>query len=258
MSLEVLRVAIVDDERLARQQLRRFLDASPAVEVVAESEGGEAAVEMILRERPDLVFLDIQLPGGNGLDILGRLPPENIPRVVFVTAHQEFAVQAFEVEAVDYLLKPFDRSRLQAALARARKRSREHLQNHLEALLSRISEASTRRHQDVEPLERFVVRTGGRLILIDPADVSWIQAEGNYARLHTAERRPLIRAALTMLEKQLESRNFRRIHRATLVNFSRVREIQRGVGDDYIVILDDGTQLPMSRRYRARLKGLLG
>lgn len=256
---ETLRVAIVDDERLARDKLRRFLEGVDGVELVGESDGGESALEMIRRKAPDVVFLDIQMPGVNGFEVARRISGSAMPHIVFVTAHDQFAVEAFEIEAIDYVLKPFDRSRLEKALDRVRRRTREQLHERIDSLLSRIN-ASREEHDTprVEPLERFVVRTGGRMILIDPDQVHWIQAEGNYARLHTDDRRPLIRAALSTLEKQLESRGFRRIHRATLVNFAKVKEIQRGVGDDYIVILENGTQLAMSRRYRARLRGLLG
>ena len=252
-----MRVAIVDDERLAREKLRRFLEDTEGVEIVGECDGGEAAVQMIEKEHPDLVFLDIRMPGVDGFEVVRRLSRGTLPRIVFVTAHDEFAVQAFEIEAIDYLLKPFDRGRLRQAISRARRRTREDLHERVDALLARFT--AERRDGDAgEPLERFVVRTGGRMVLIHPDEVNWIEAEGNYVRLHTADRKPLIRAALTNLEKQLEPRGFRRIHRAILVNFARVSEIHRGVGDDFVVVLQDGTQLSMSRRYRARLRGLLG
>lgn len=248
----MMRTLIVDDERLARVKLRNFLERHEDVEVIGECDGGASAITAIERDHPDVVFLDIQMPGIDGLEVVRKL--DRLPQIVFVTAHDRFAVEAFELEAIDYLLKPFDRQRLAQTLERLRRRSAEEATTRLQTLLERFDRAGT----SDQPFERFVVRSNGRMVLIDPEDVNWIEAEGNYARLHTEGRSPLIRAALSSLETQLESRGFRRIHRGILVNFSRVTEIQRGVGDDFVVLLSTGERLSMSRRYRARLKGLLG
>jgi two-component system LytT family response regulator len=227
----MLRALIVDDERLARQKIRTFLDARSDVTIAGEAANVEEAIEMVARERPDLVLLDIQMPGGDGFDVVRALPAGHTPAIVFLTAHDEFAIQAFEVAAVDYLLKPFDRRRFDAAIERAKKNA------------PRDPRASF-----------FAVRKRDRTIIVPVRDVDWIEAEGKYVRLHVREQSYLARDAIAAVEKRLDRKLFVRIHRSTIVNLRRVAEIR----DDSIVVLHDGTQLTMSRRFRSRVRAVFG
>jgi len=269
---------IVDDERLARQKLRTLLQRHSDVELVGECADGDAALTAVARERPDLVFLDVRMPGRGGFEVvkgLGRgADGAPAPQVVFVTAHGDYAVEAFEVEAVDYLLKPFDRDRLDRALARVRARSGEtgkalaklgDLVTRLEGALSAARAegaatpsppvASSSAAPPAQPaLERVAVRKDGRTLLVPTQEIDWIEAVDKYVRLHARGARYLHREALSALERRLDPAQFLRIHRGAIVNLRCVREIHPGAGDEPTVVLADGTRLPLSRRYRARLR----
>lgn len=246
-----LRALIVDDERLARLKLRRFLDEEPDVEVVGECASGAEAVERIRADRPDLVFLDVQMPGLDGFAVWREARPreagrERGCRVVFVTAHDEHAVRAFEVEALDYLLKPFDRARFQQTLDRVRRERRETLDAKIASLLERIE-------RPAERLDRLVVRSGGRLRFVKLHEVDWIEAEDNYVRLHAGRESHLVRDTLRRLEPRLDPRLFLRIHRSAIVNVEAIAEIRSLFHGDYDVLLRDGTALPVGRTWRDRL-----
>lgn len=219
----MVRTLIVDDERLARQKIRTFLEARGDVTIVGEAANVDEAIAAVTREKPDLVLLDIQMPGGDGFDVLSTNPPA----VIFITAHNDYAVRAFEVAAVDYLLKPFDRKRFNQAIDRAIKAKPRDLQASF-----------------------FTVRKRDRTLFIAVKDVDWIEAEGKYLRLHVRERSYLVRDTIAAVSRRLDERLFLRIHRSTLVNFRRVAEIR----DDSVVVLRDGTELTMSRRFRARVR----
>jgi len=253
-----LRTLIVDDERLARQKLRTLLQRHGDVELVGESADGDAALADIAKHHPDVVFLDVRMPGKNGFDVVKALPGGAAPHVVFVTAYGDHAVEAFEVEAVDYLLKPFDRQRLDRAVARLRGRIGEPGK-----ALARLGDLVMRLEGSLPPpaagasappLERVAVKKDGRTLLVPTTDIDWIEAVDKYVRLHAKGARYLHREALSALERQLDPNCFLRIHRGTIVNIQRVREIHPGVGDEPNVVLADGTRLPLSRRYRARLR----
>ncbi|HEX2061994.1 MAG TPA: LytTR family DNA-binding domain-containing protein [Thermoanaerobaculia bacterium] len=227
----MLRTLIVDDERLARQKIRMFLEARSDVSVAGEAGSVSEAIAMVERERPDLVLLDIQMPGGDGFDVVRALPSAHAPAVVFITAHGDYAIRAFEVAAVDYLLKPFDRARFNEAIDRAKKSAPRDLRNAF-----------------------FPVKKRDRTILVAVRDVDWIEAEGKYVRLHVRDQSYLVRDAIAAVEARLDRRQFVRIHRSTIVNLRRVTEIR----DDSLVVLTDGTQLTMSRRFRARVREATG
>ncbi|HEX3729753.1 MAG TPA: LytTR family DNA-binding domain-containing protein [Opitutaceae bacterium] len=225
-----LRVLIADDEPLARERLRRLLGGEPGVEIVAEAGDGPAAQAAIAEHRPDLVFLDVQMPGRDGLQVLAGLPPESRPAVIFVTAHERFALEAFNVRAVDYLLKPFDRDRFRIALARAA----EHRRSRGEG----------------RPPERLAVRADGRVVFVRPSEIRWIEAADNYIILHLADQRLMARETLSAFELQLGSVNFARVNRSALVQLDQVKELQPGSQGGHVVVLRDGTRLPLSRALR--------
>lgn len=246
---ETMRVVIVDDEPLARENLRRLLARETEVEVVAEAADAAGAEAVIRATQPDLVLLDVRIRDGNGFEVLDRIEPDERPQVVFVSAHDEHAVRAFAVRAVDYLLKPIERSRLQAALERAR----DTMAVRRQAIASRHP---SRGPQPAAPrvaagrLSRFVVRSVGKMLLIDVADVDWIEAAGNYVRLHHGGESHLLRETMTALEGRLDPNRFVRIHRSTIVNLDRVKELRHILHGDYAVILRDGTRLTLSRGFR--------
>lgn len=246
-----LRALIVDDERLARLKLRRFLDDEPDIEVIGECASGAEAVERIRAERPDLVFLDIQMPGLDGFAVLREVGPDRSGRVVFVTAHDEHAVRAFEVEALDYLLKPFDRARFQQTLERVRRERRQTLDEKITALLERIE-------RPTEHLDRILIRSGGRMTFLKLREVDWIEADDNYVRLHAGREPHLVRDTLRRLEPRLDPRLFLRVHRSAIVNIEAIAEIRSLFHGDYDILLRDGTALPVGRSYRDRLLQRMG
>ncbi|HEX7830111.1 MAG TPA: LytTR family DNA-binding domain-containing protein [Thermoanaerobaculia bacterium] len=221
-----MRALIVDDERLARDKVRRLLEARGDVTIVGEAGTVADAKAAIERDKPDLVLLDIQMPGGNGFEVLDAKPPN----VIFVTAYDDYAVRAFDVAAVDYLLKPFDSERFNQAIERAKTRKPRELASAF-----------------------FTVRKRDRTILVAVKDVDWIEAEGKYVRVHVREQSHLVRDAMAAVEARLEPRHFIRIHRRIIVNARRIREIR----NDSTVVLMDGTELVMSRRFRAGVKARL-
>ena len=247
-----LRTIIVDDERLARQKLRMMLAKESGVEVLRECSSGAEAVDAIRDDAPDIVFLDVQMPGMDGFAVLRALGTSPSPAIVFVTAHEQYAVRAFEVHAIDYLLKPFDRPRFRIALDRARHQieSGDH-----HACAMRIA-AMIRDIKAPEYLERIAIRTAGRMFFIRAEEIDWIEAADNYARIHHRNGAHLIRETMTSLESSLDPRRFVRIHRSTIVNADRIEEIRTLFHGDQIVVLRGGRELPCGRAYRERLEGL--
>jgi two-component system LytT family response regulator len=246
------RALIVDDERLSRQKLRRLLAAEADVEVVGECASGPDAVGAIRRERPDLVFLDIQMPGLNGFDVLREAGVENFGNVVFVTAHDEYAVRAFEIRALDYLLKPFDAPRFRQTLARVRLRAEESLRERIVQFLEQIETREPR-------LSRILVKSAGRLSFVRLDEIDWIEAADNYVRLHVGSDEHLIRETMTGLESRLDPVRFVRAHRSAILNVERVQEVRPIFHGDYEVLLRSGATIPVGRNYRDRLiKALAG
>ena len=250
-----IRTLIVDDEPLARARVRELLVGQPDLEVMGECGNGREAIAVIRAHRPDLVFLDVQMPEVGGFGVLEALEPAESPAVVFVTAFDEFAVRAFEVHALDYLLKPFDRPRFLESLERAREavhRRREgRLDDRLTALLAHLD--TSRRY-----LRRVLVKTGSRTVLLRTSEIDWIESAGNYVRLHVGRERHLLRETMAALEQKLDPEQFLRIHRSTMVNLERVRELEPYFHGDYVLRLADGTKLTLSRTYRERLQERLG
>ncbi|HEX8476025.1 MAG TPA: LytTR family DNA-binding domain-containing protein [Pyrinomonadaceae bacterium] len=251
-----IRVMVVDDEPLAREKIREMARDDAEIEIVAECANGDDALAAIRKESPDLLLLDVQMPETNGFAVLEALDPHDIPLVIFVTAYDHYAVRAFEVHAFDYLLKPFDRERLGAALQRAKEQIRRErngtLDHRILALLEEIKGEPTKY------LERLVVKTGGRVFFLETEEVDWIEAEGNYVSIHTQAKSHLLRDTISGLEARLDPRKFVRIHRSTIVNIKRIQELQPWTHGDYYVILRNGTRLTASRNYRENLQVALG
>ena len=238
-----LRALVVEDEAPARRTLELLLAMHRDIDLVGECSTGPEAVEAIERIRPDLLFLDVHLPGYGGFEVLQRVNPCPTS-VIFVTAYDEHAVRAFDTAAVDYLLKPFDDERFDRALERARTRVR---QKQLEDLVS------------AKPfLERIAVRDSGRILLLRTSDIDWIEADDYYVQLHVRGRSHLLRERMHLLEARLDPRRFVRIHRSTIVNIDRVKELQPFFHGEYHLLLEDGTRLRLSRTHRDRLELLVG
>lgn len=244
-----MRVLIVDDEPLARERLRTLLAAEPDVETVGECADGPSAIAAIRQLAPDLVFLDVQMPGVDGFGVIGSL--ETPPAVIFVTAFDQFAIKAFEVCALDYLLKPFDRERFSKALARGRiectRRSGSDLDTRIRSLLEEWQ--ARKKYPD-----RIVVRSGGRVLFLRVDELDWVEAAGNYVRLHAGGEEYLHRESMSRMESTLDPEKFARIHRSTIVNVERVKELHPLFRGDFAVILRNGKQLILGKAYRTRLK----
>ena len=250
-----IRALLVDDESLAREMIREMLDGDPDVEVIGECVNGHEAVEFIETETPDLIFLDVQMPELGGFEVLEKIPKERMPHIIFVTAYDQYAVRAFEVHALDYLLKPFDRERFQAAWQRAKaqiiREKNGALDQRIIALLEELKAGP-------KYLERLVIKSGGRVFFLDTEDIDWIEAEGNYVSVHTGKKSHLLRETISSLEAQLDPKKFIRIHRSSIVKIDRIQELQPWFHGEYKIILHDGTQLTLSRNYRENLHEALG
>lgn len=254
--MSMMRVVVADDEPLLLADLVRLLSALPEVEVVGQAKNGLEVLDLVERSHPDALFLDIRMPGLDGLGVVAELDPANAPAVVFVTSFDQYAVQAFEAEAVDYLLKPFDPARLARAVDRVRTRLGR---DPGEALARSIAAlAAQRGSAPVEYLERIAARGVGRTTVLDVAEIRWIEAADNYVRLHTGEGVHLSRRTMRDLEALLDPRHFARVHRSAIVALRRVREL-RPLGDgDQELLLEGGTTLVLTRSYREAFEARFG
>jgi len=241
--LPPIRVVLVDDEPPARRTLSLLLGRDPSMAIVAECENGRAAIEAIEQHRPDAVFLDVQMPGIDGFGVLDVVGADAVPAVVFVTAYDKYALAAFEAHALDYLLKPFTDERFADVLGRVKARLRDRSFNDLEARISALIGARERPRQ-------LVIRDGGRVIVIPWSEIDWIEAEDYCVRIHAGREKPLVRRTLRSLLDVLDPAQFARIHRSSLVNLQRIRQVKPLPSGDYEVHLVDGTKLRMSRGYR--------
>jgi two-component system, LytTR family, response regulator len=250
-----IRALVVDDEPLAREMIREMLATDAEVEVAGECANGREAIEAIKASTPDIVFLDVQMPEMGGFEVLESLDPNTTPYVIFVTAYDQYAVRAFEVHALDYLLKPFDRERFDVAWQRAKAQIK----------LDRTS----RRDQDIialleelkagpRYLERLVIKNGGRVFFMHVQDIYCIEAEGNYVRVYDNQKGYLLRETISSLEEQLDPKQFLRIHRSAIVKIDRIKEMQPWFHGEYRIIMENGKQLALSRNYRANLQEAVG
>jgi len=249
--LNNIRTLIVDDEPLARERIKRFLSDERDLELIGECSEGHAAVEAIRTLKPDLVFLDVQIPELDGFGVLNAVGLAEMPAVIFVTAYDRYALQAFDVNALDYLLKPYNRERFRKAVERARALLSNGAKGELnERLLSLLENFKT---EPARHLERLMIKSSGRVFFLRTAELDWIEAEGNYLRLHVGRESHLVRETMNRLASKLDPDKFLRIHRSTLVNIERIKELQPLFSGDYVVILRDGKQLTLSRSYRDKL-----
>lgn len=259
--MDTLRVAIVDDEESARLRILRLLEGDPEIRVVAECSDGAEAVAAIPETRPHLVFLDVEMPDMDGFEVLRRVEPTERPVVVFVTEHDHYALQAFEVRAVDYLRKPYDDQRFFRALGRARARVVESgvraVREEMEELLQNLEGRRNGAARSGKP-QPILVRSAARTVFLDMNELNWVEAEGNYVRLHTDDRTYLMRDSMTSFMERLASDRFIRVHRSAIVRRGFIREIRRTRGGGHLLVLRDGTGVAMSRSGRQRLESVLG
>jgi len=250
-----IRVLLSDDEALARERLRGLLDDEPDLEIVAECGDGKSAIALIKREKPDLVFLDIQMPEIDGFGVVSALRDQVMPLTIFVTAYDRYAMKAFEVHALDYLLKPVAKERLSEALEHARKQ----LQQPSEATFQRrvlnlLAELDSRQTAP----QRIVIKADGEIVCLKPAEIDWAESAGNYVCLHVGPATHILRETITSLETRLGHRQFLRVHRSTLVNVDRIKTLRPSLYGDYSILLRDGTKLTLSRGFRETVLKRLG
>lgn len=253
--MDRIRAIIVDDEPLARERIRSLLEDESDFEILAECANGKEAIGAIESLEPDLVFLDVQMPAMDGFEVLASLDQETLPSVVFVTAYDQYAVKAFEVHALDYLLKPFDGNRFSSALDRARKqveRARSGLAR--TELIDLVKEMRSEQPGQ----QRLLIKTEGKVVFVSTDQIGWVEAAGNYVRVHTRDDVYLMRETMSGMVSRLPRDRFVRIHRSTMVNFDDIKELLPTFNNEFMVVLRSGEKLKLSRKYRPDLERRLG
>ncbi|HEX4696409.1 MAG TPA: LytTR family DNA-binding domain-containing protein [Candidatus Udaeobacter sp.] len=250
-----IRALIADDEALARKFIRRMLKDDHDVEVVGECSNGKEAVAMIRKQNPDLVFLDVQMPEMDGFGVVEAVGLESLPEIIFATAYEQYAIRAFELHALDYLLKPFDQARFKEAIKHAKERLHSVRQNDGRMQISAVLESIRNKPQY---LNRLVIKSGGRITFLSTDEINWIEADDKYVHLHTSKGNPMVRQTLNAMETQLDPGKFRRVHRSAIVNVERIKELQPLFSGEHSILLHDGTKLTLSRNYKNKLFEFLG
>jgi two-component system, LytTR family, response regulator len=258
----LLKAIIVDDEPLACRILRRYLQDDTDIEVVQQCNNGVEALDAINKFHPDLVFLDVQIPRMNGFEVLASLKQDELPFVIFVTAYDEYALQAFEFHALDYLLKPLDHDRFKKAVKHAKEQIRQHHENrlfhHVTALLSQYRAVAGQTGELEQPYTtRLEIRSTGHVNFVEVQDIDWIEAADNYVVLHTSAGSHLMRESMSRLETALDPNQFVRVHRSRIVNLTRIRELKSKGFGDRVVVLQDGTEIRVSRVQKEKLEAAL-
>jgi two-component system, LytTR family, response regulator len=257
--MKKIRVLIVDDEPIAREGLRTLLSAEPTIEIVGECRNGREAVKAIRELSPDILFLDVQMPRMGGFEVITEVGIDRMPVVVFITAYDQYAIKAFEIDAMDYLLKPFDEERFQRTLERIKQYFQrgdyQILNERLTSLFNRMDRGDSK---SVEKIGRLVIKTAGRIFFINADEIDWIEAFGNYVKLHVGDKAHLLRETMDAMAERLPSDKFLRIRRSVIVNIDRIKELRPLFKGEYQIILTDGTELTSSRRFRDHLNPLLG
>ena len=256
-----IRTIIVDDEPAARRGVRLLLERDGGVDIVGEAAGGAEAAELIAREHPDMAFLDVQMPGCDGFQALAKAGVGQAPAVIFVTAYDEHALKAFEVNAVDYMLKPYDDVRFAVALQRGKEEARwrqgDTVNSRLHQLLDYLQHAPQPAPGPENAADRILLKSSGEIFFLKAEEIDWIEAEGDYMKFHVNGRTHLMRETMARLEARLDPKHFIRIHRSTIVNIDRLRKLSPSFAGEYAVILHDGTKLKLSRGYHERIAALL-
>lgn len=248
-----IRSLIVDDEPLARKVLSNLLQNEPDIEVLGECADGQEALAAIRKQAPDLVFMDVEMPGLNGFATIKEVDDQQKPVFVFVTAHEKFAAQAFDAQAADYLVKPFDKDRFHTAVERAKELVKEGKAQKLGKLITSLLSYFK---PETKRADRLIVKSGGRILFLKATDVDWIEAADNYVNLHVGKEAYMLRETMTALEARLAPDQFVRISRSAIVNIEQIRELKPLFHGDYAVILRNDTQLTLSRSHRAKLQQL--
>lgn len=245
----MIRALIVDDESLARDALREILEEDASFQLLKDCKNGKEAVASIQRDKPDVVFLDVRMPVLDGFGVVEKVGVENMPLTIFVTAYDQFAIKAFESQALDYVLKPFDEDRFRKTIERMKRQLQMGSYADLETRLRSVLNVAKPKYQD-----RLPVRSGGRIVFLQTSDIRWIEAAGNYLKFVTRDEAVLMRGTMANLEGQLDPERFLRIHRSTIVNVSHVKELRPWYTGEYVVIMNGGKELTLARRYRHHLK----
>lgn len=250
-----IKALIADDEALARKFIRRMLKDDHEIEIVGECSNGREALAMIRKQNPDLVFLDVQMPEMDGFAVLDSIETERLPEIIFATAYEQYAIRAFELHALDYLLKPFDQTRFKDAIKHAKERFRSERQNEGRIQINALLESIKTKPQY---LDRLMIKAAGRITFLSTDEITWIEADDKYVHLHTDKINPMVRQTLSAMETQLDPKKFRRIHRSAIVNVERIKELQPLFSGEHSILLVDGTKLTLSRNYKDKLFELLG
>ena len=254
----IVRTVIADDERLARQKLLILLQSEPMIKVVAECQDGRQTVSAIRSLRPDMLLLDIQMPDLDGFQVLSEIPVDEMPVVIFTSAYDQYAIRAFEANALDYLLKPFDQERLHHAVERARselRKSRDREITH--RILNLLSQVRSVASPTPEADNRLVIKANGRVVFLDLDNIEWVEAAANYVRLNVGKESYLFRETISRISERLDANHFVRIHRSTIVNVRKIKELIPVNSGEYVVVLKSGRELSCSRGYRAALQGIV-
>lgn len=249
-----IRALIVDDEPLARKGVRRHLASEVDIQIIGECSNGLEAAAVIRKEKPDLVFLDVQMPELDGFGVIAEIGMLEMPAVIFVTAYDAHAIRAFEVQALDYVLKPFEASRFRIAVSRARAEIQKNLNGEINSrLINLLEELRSPR----EYSERLAIKSNGRVNFVNVAEIDWIEAANNYVKVHSGRESYLIRETMSSLEAKLDPRRFARVHRSVIVNMGRVKQLKTMFKGEYEIVMQDGRHLPFGRVYRGRARQLL-
>jgi len=254
----VIRTVIADDERLAREKLRLLLKPEPQVNIVAECKDGRETVAAIRVAKPDLLLLDIQMPDLDGFQVLAEVLPAEMPVVIFTSAYDQYAIRAFEAHALDYLLKPFDQERLHHAMERAREELRKVQDREVtHRILDLLSQVRTEKRPVPDADRRLIIKTKGRVVFLDLDEIDWVGASANYVRLNVGKESYLLRETITRTAERLDPRHFVRIHRSTIVNVRKIKELIPVNSGEYVVVLRSGKELSCSRGYRTGLQQMI-
>lgn len=254
----VVRTVIADDERLARQKMLVLLESEPMVKVVAECQDGRQTLSAIRSLRPDMLLLDIQMPDLDGFQVLSEISPDEMPVVIFTSAYDQYAIRAFEANALDYLLKPFDQERLHHAVERARSELRKDRDREItHRILTLLSQVRSITPPTTELDTRLVIKANGRVVFLDLDSIEWVEAAANYVRLNVGKESYLFRETISRISERLDANHFVRIHRSTIVNVRKIKELIPVNSGEYVVVLKSGRELSCSRGYRSALQGIV-